>query len=146
MPFLCTVSCFTILLNSLCKEQSIESTLLLQIFLPIFHSSYLRSQRISSPPHLDQSFQQTTAPSFTIFFLFWAWDSSLKWLPTVSQMKHFKLAHQEVADVFEGETKNYMAQVQRFVLVFLDFRTTLGTESWFQLLGPGFCTFSHKTD
>lgn len=146
MPFPCTISCFTILHNCLCKEQPIEPTMLLRIFLPILHISYSRSQKIFSPPHLDQSFQQTTAPSFTIFFLFWAWASSLKWLPTVSQTKHFELAHQEVADVFEGETKNCMAQVQRFVLVFLDFWTTFGTESWFQLLGPGFCTFAHKTD
>lgn len=48
-----TVSCFTILHNCLCKERSIKPTLLQQIFLPILHGSYSRSQRISSPPHFD---------------------------------------------------------------------------------------------
>lgn len=37
-PSSVTVSCFTILHNCLCKEQSIKTTLL-QIFLPILHSS-----------------------------------------------------------------------------------------------------------
>lgn len=88
-PSSATVWCFTILCNCLCKEQSIKPTLLLQIFVPILHSSYSRSQRISSPPHLGWSFQQTTAPSSTLLLLFWAWASSLKWLPTVSQMEKF---------------------------------------------------------
>lgn len=41
------------------------------------------------PPILTSPFNKAQLPPLLFFFLFWAWASSLKWLPTVSQMEKF---------------------------------------------------------